>query len=291
MDVLEQQYASVLVADAGPPPLTDSFYRVNSFLPDEQVLVTVRPDTTVADAIRLMREHGFSQLPVVEGNQVLGVFSYRSFSIRVLEMRHTAGMLIGDLPIDEFIEDLRFVHINEDPASAFNLLDYDDAVLVGEPGRLQGILTAMDILRRLYNLTSPFVLLAEIEVTLRNLIGICVDQDGLEECVKNSLANQYQEGQIPADIQEMTFNDYVQVLGDGRNWPKFEEVFGKGDWKRKRTRAKLEEIRDVRNDAFHFKRALTKRDLDILLAHRDWLFMVARKVEARREVGENDGKD
>ncbi|MBL7202061.1 MAG: hypothetical protein ISS56_18125, partial [Anaerolineae bacterium] len=206
------------------------------------------------------------------------------------EIEQPARMTIGDLPVDEFIEELRFVHINEDPASAYDLLDHDDAVLVGEPERLQGILTAMDVLRRLYNLASPFVLLAEIELTLRNLIGVCVDQGGLAECVKTSLANKYQDDQMPSKLQEMTFDDYVQVVGDGRNWPRFEEVFGSGDWKRKRTRTKLEEVRDVRNDAFHFKRALTKQDLDVLLAHRDWLFMTARKMEARREGGGNDGR-
>ena len=136
MDVMEQQYVSVLASDAGLASLTDSFYRVNHFLPDDQVLVTIQPDTTVADAIRLMQEHRFSQLPVVEGNQVLGVFSYRSFSVRILEIGQPAGMSIGDLPIDEFIEDLRFVHINDDPASAYDLLDRDDAVLVGQPERL-----------------------------------------------------------------------------------------------------------------------------------------------------------
>ena len=58
---------------------------------------------------------------------------------------------------------------------------------------------------------------------------------------------------------------------------------------RKRTRTKLEEIRDLRNDVFHFKRELMGDDLDILTAHRDWLFRRARIVEARRKVGIYDG--
>ena len=59
MDVPEQQYANILVSDASPPPLTDSFYRVNSFLPDEQVPLAIRPDTTVADA---MTKYGIENL-------------------------------------------------------------------------------------------------------------------------------------------------------------------------------------------------------------------------------------
>jgi CBS domain-containing protein len=290
MDVMQPQERGTLARDLEKTSPTGSFYRVNSFLPDEQALVTIQPDSTVADAIRLMQENEFSQLPVVEGHQVLGVFSYRSFSARMLEIKQPVGMPIGDLPVDEFIENLEFVHISDDPASAFDLLDRDDAVLVGQPGRLQGILTAIDVLRRLYSIASPFVLLAEIELTLRSLIAICVDQDELEECVRNSLEGYYQGDQMPLELQEMTFNDYVQIVGDGRNWSRFERVFGPGEWKRKATRTKLTEVRDVRNDAFHFKRDLTNEDLKTLVTHRDWLFRTARRVEARRKVGENDGK-
>lgn len=284
MDVIEKYPVSVLISDAGLSSPTDSFYRINHFLPDEQVLVTVQPDTSVGDAIKLMQKEGFSQIPVVEGDQVLGVFSYRSFAVRVFEIGQIKGMSIEDLTVDEFIEELRFVHINEDPASVYDLLDRDDAVLVGEPERLQGILTAMDVLKRLYDLANPFVLLAEIELALRSLIEISMDQDDLAVCVKNSLAAQYKAEQMPSSLQEMTFNDYIQIVGDGRNWTRFfEGIFGKGEWKRKRTRTKLEQVRDLRNDIFHFKRVLTKQDLDILLTHRDWLFMIARKVEAKRE--------
>ena len=40
----------------------------------------------------------------------------------------------------------------------------------------------------------------------------------------------------------MTFNDYVQIIGDGRNWNYFQPIFH-GD--RVRTRASLEEARDL----------------------------------------------
>ena len=42
---------------------------------------------------------------------------------------------------------------------------------VGDPDRLLGILTPMDVLRYLYGVASPFVQLAEIEVGLRALPG------------------------------------------------------------------------------------------------------------------------
>ena len=289
MVTIRQLHIISPVAKTGRPSLMDSFHRVNSLLPEDQVVATVGPGTTVAEAIQLMREHGFSQLPVVEGNEVLGVFSFRSFAEQILEMVAMKGASLENLTVDEFIEELKFVHINDDPMSIFGYLDCDDAVLVGQPDRIQGIVTAMDVLRYLYRVASSFVLLGEIERSLRRLIGICLDDDGLRTCIRNSLAHQYEEDEMPSKLEEMTFNDYVQIVGDGRNWPRFEEVLGTGDLQRRRTRAKLLEIKDLRNDVFHFKRELTEHDLDVLAAQRNWLYRRARIVEARRKAGTDDG--
>jgi CBS domain-containing protein len=42
--------------------------------------MTVPPDTTVDDALRTMLDRGFRHLPVVEGEQVVGVVSMRDLS-------------------------------------------------------------------------------------------------------------------------------------------------------------------------------------------------------------------
>jgi predicted transcriptional regulator len=54
-------------------------YQVNHMLPDDQTMVTVSPDTIARDALRLMKQHGYSQLPVMQQGAVVGVFSHRSF--------------------------------------------------------------------------------------------------------------------------------------------------------------------------------------------------------------------
>jgi predicted transcriptional regulator len=59
---------------------TELFHRINRIIPANQVVLTVPPSCRVREAVALMREHGYSQIPVVENNEVLGVFSYRSFA-------------------------------------------------------------------------------------------------------------------------------------------------------------------------------------------------------------------
>ena len=59
---------------------------------------------------------------------------------------------------------------------------------------------------------------------------------------------------MPTELHAMTFNDYIQIVGDGRRWEHFEPFFGGN---RVRTRAKLEQLRDIRNVIFHFRREIT----------------------------------
>jgi hypothetical protein len=78
----------------------------------------------------------------------------------------------------------------------------------------------------------------------------------------------------------MTFNDYVQMIGDGRSWDHFQKFMGGN---RVRTRAKLEQLRDLRNVVFHFKRGITVEEYETLAAGREWMLLKARATEARRE--------
>ena len=59
---------------------SELFHRINRIIPTNQKLLTVPPKCKVREAVALMRAHGFSQIPVVEGNEVLGVFSFRSLA-------------------------------------------------------------------------------------------------------------------------------------------------------------------------------------------------------------------
>lgn len=272
-----------LIRGNGPPPsLLDAFHRINSVLPEDQVIEYVEADTTVGHALALMREHNFSQVPVLAGSHVLGVFSYRSFGRQAADLC-AENVNIGELTVDEFVEPLAYAGVYEDLPKSFDALDRDNATLVGSPDNLIGILTPLDVLRYLYDVASPFVLIAEIEQTLRRIILVCCSADEFAACINNSLKKVY-GGNPPDALEDMTFNDYVQLIGDGRNWKLFAPAFGaESDFQRKRTRGRLEEIRDLRNDVFHFKRDIGQDDRLKLAEHRTWLWRKALKVHARQQ--------
>ena len=277
---MSQNVRGLLPRDDVALSVTGLFHRLNSVLPTDQTLISVLPETPVQEALAVLGKHGFSQCPVIVGQQVLGLFSYRSFSQAVIKLSSDAKNQRFN-PREMFVEDCidrpTYARVTDEFRAWFDAIDKQDAVLVGDPNRLQGIVTAMDILRYLYSVASPFVLIAEIELSLRGLIRLAVDSDELVACARNCLKH-YPEGKLPTDLEHMTFNDYVQIIGDGRNWNYFQPIF-KGD--RLRTRTKLERAGELRNDVFHFRREITVQDYEELSALRDWMLLKATAVEAR----------
>src|SRR6266849_1579809 len=98
--------------------VTELFHRINRIIPESQELLTIPPEMTVREAIPLLRKHGYSQVPVVTGGEVLGVFSYRSFA-------HKAALSTwqevtqqkwapGDLAVEECLERFEFARVTEE---------------------------------------------------------------------------------------------------------------------------------------------------------------------------------
>lgn len=258
--------------------LAELFHLVGSLIPQNHKIKVARRDTTVAQAIATMRECHYSQLPVVSGKAVLGVFSYRSLAVRLLENAPRMEEFVK-LPVEEFMETNQYVQPSQNWESILDHLNRDDAVLVGHRDDLQGILTALDVLNYLHSIARPFVILAVLETTLRRLIRACVDDQTLQKCVEENLSSKYAEDRLPSKLEDMEFNDYTQIICHGRNWIHFTQVFGTTEYQRKDTQYRLTQIRELRNTVFHFKRVLVQADHDKLAEQQEWLEMKARAFE------------
>lgn len=263
--------------------VADLFHRINRILPEDQDVVTIAPDTPVRRALETMQKRSFSQLPVSEGPEVVGVFSYRSLAARLASIdakKHN--------PLDVFVEETMdiadptwFVHVNSELSHILDVLEQRDAVLIGEPRRVQGILTTMDVLRYLDLVSGRFVMLGEIEMSIRALLRSAMSEEDIASAAELVLQH-YEAERRPMCLEEMTFSDYVQVIGDGRLWDTCRHAFG-GD--RDRTRVKLKAIAEIRNDVFHFRREMNSDDDRRLRDGRDWLLMRARVLDARVAKG------
>jgi CBS domain-containing protein len=249
--------------------LTRLFHRVNSVIPEDQELVTVDPQMPVAEALVLLQRNRFSQVPVVRGVEVLGSFSYRSFTRAAIGLQEQRYRL-EELPVEEFMEDLDTVYATAELTSVFDALDRDDAVLIGAPDDLQAIVTPMDVLRYLYRLAEPYVQLGEIERSLRMVVVASVDGQELAECARRALASTYEarEADLPTEAKAMTLGELVAIVRDSRNWPHFEPLLGS---RRQLVAARLSPLPQLRNDVFHFRRELTDEDRENITVARNWL--------------------
>ena len=264
---------------------SELFHRINRIIPQNQVLLTVPPDCRASEAVALMQQHGYSQVPVVDNGEVLGVFSFRSFA------RHAAGTTLeewtrqkcapGDLRVDDCLEQFQFARVTEEMVSVFDAMDRDNGVLVGTPERLVGVLTPMDFLRYLYQVASPFVMVSEIELALRALIRIAMSQEEIVIAAKRCLSSVYGgEDKVPTALEDMTFDNYQSLISFGDNWTHFDPVLG---GTRTRASGKLKEINAIRNDIFHFKREITLQDHQTLADHRNWLLNKIKQAESHRK--------
>ncbi len=266
--------------------VSELFHRINRIIPENQSVLIVLPSCLVREAVAMMLQHGFSQVPVVQGGEVLGVFSFRSFakgaSTAALGEWIKQKCAPGDLAVDEFLEQFEFARVTEEMTQVFDAMDRDNGVLIGTPERLVGILTPMDFLRYLYRVASPFVMVSEIELAVRALIRMAMSEEEIGVAAKRCLSTVYaREGSVPTLLEDMSFDNYRSFISNGDNWKELEPVFG---GTRTRAGAKLREISEIRNALFHFKREITLEDHETLAGHRNWLLNKTKQAEPRRRI-------
>lgn len=113
-----------------------------SATPDEPV--TVDLDDTIQEALEVMLEYDFDQLPVVSEHGVEGTITYKSVVRYVKSIDEpqvtdtTVKIALNTSP--------EFVEPDSDLFELFETFAEDDYVSIGDPGNLEGILTRYGLL-------------------------------------------------------------------------------------------------------------------------------------------------
>jgi predicted transcriptional regulator len=105
-------------------------------------VISVAPDDAVHDAVELMQDEGYSQLPVITNGVPVG-------SISDSDVVH-AGEDVGDHAVREVMsESFPTVSLDATLDEISSLLDHYKAVMVTEDGETVGIITQADVAARL----------------------------------------------------------------------------------------------------------------------------------------------
>ena len=178
------------------------------------------------------------------------------------------------------MEDLPRVTVEHPLDRILEHLEYHDAVLVESPHGLQAVGTAHDVLKYFYNVARPFVLLQEIELSLREIIRERAPGDRLAECVGRSIRQKYEmQGRpLPTNLSDMEVEDYGTIICSSANWSLFEPVFGSN---LPLVKSKFKRVRTIRNAVFDFRDSVSIQDHETLAATRHWLFDKLRTFRAQ----------
>lgn len=104
---------------------------------------SLSPSASLHKAAAEMRKRGISQMPVVDGGQIVG-----SISEQAILSGFSSGKRLGELSVRDMMEDAFPNVLPSTPISSLApLLRHHSAVLVSDKGKIAGIITKADILK------------------------------------------------------------------------------------------------------------------------------------------------
>ncbi len=219
------------------PSFADPTYRVSKLAPANRTPLSVRPDTTLAEAATLMMANNFSQLPVMTNERdVKGVVSWKSIGIRLSLGQNLVAVREAMDPYAEISADASLF-------TAIPLIVEHEYVLVrASDQRIVGIITASDLSLQFQQMTEPFLLLGEIENHIRRLISSHFDQ--------TELAAARDPDDVPRSVEtaaDLSFGEYKRLLEEPARWDRLNLNIDRGVFIQL-----LDKVRKIRNDVMHF---------------------------------------
>ena len=215
----------------------DPTFRLGRLDAANKEVVFVKPTDNLDRAITLMLTNDFSQLPVMTSQrEVKGVVSWKTIGSK---------LALGKpcVQCKDFMENAQIVSDDVSLLDAVQVISNYDYVLIQRFDKtIGGVLTASDLSAQFKAMAEPFLLVGEIENGVRHLIhGKFTNKDLQAVRDENDSTRKIN---TPSDL---TFGEYVRLLGFEENWKKLNVQIDRVEFIRK-----LDRVREIRNDVMHF---------------------------------------
>ena len=110
-------------------------------------LVTVNHNESVEDAIRLMLKEDYSQLPVMNGDKVVGVISYESLAKTVFNITESKSKPPSKVRAKDCMEKTsKIFSVEDDATNILSTLANKAYVLIRKKSKVTDIITSYDVL-------------------------------------------------------------------------------------------------------------------------------------------------
>jgi predicted transcriptional regulator len=105
-----------------------------------QKLILIRPDNSINQAIKLMKENDISQIPVMNNGNCVG-------SINDKTIVRSMDRISGTTEVKEIMDEpFPVISCDDSVEVVKSLLEYHQAVLISDKGKIVGIITKSDLL-------------------------------------------------------------------------------------------------------------------------------------------------
>lgn len=215
----------------------DPTYRISRLGSANQVPTSVAPDASLQQVTTVMMSNDFSQVPVMTGpRDVKGVVTWKTIGMR-LALKKTITTA------KDCMEDTKVISAGEPLFSAISAIAAHDYILVqAQDKTICGIVTTTDLNEQFRLLAEPFLLVGEIENGVRRLLHGKFTL--LELNASKVPGDDGRQIDTPADL---TFGEYIRLVESEENWKKLKAEIDRATFV-----AKLNRVRDIRNDVMHF---------------------------------------
>lgn len=225
----------------------------------------VAEDAMAVDALRLMMAHDYSQLPVVNDNEELvGMITSDSVA-RALNL---LALKVEHLKVSNAIQQTKQFKLDSDLSDLLDGLRDTYAVpVVDNFKRVIGIVTNYDTADFFRSRAEDMMDVEDVENAMKDCLRIDLwgEQGKLDD---SELAVTISKEIGTKTFDMLTFNDYLLLFIHGDRWNKFSSEV---DLDRNACRLMLEQVKDIRNDLFHFRTEISAERRYALKYCRDWL--------------------
>lgn len=214
----------------------DPTYRIGLLPSANKKPVCVAPNASLQEIVTQMMVNSYSQLPVMTSSRDLkGAVSWKTIGSRLALNKKCATA-------QDCMEEAKVVKIDDPLFSAISTIAVNDYVLVQALDRtICGIVTASDLNDQFLTLAEPFLLVGEIENSIRRLLH---GKFTLKDLEGAKAPGDDRKIETPADL---TFGEYIRLIESEDGWKKLNIAVDRVIFI-----TNLGKVKDIRNDVMHF---------------------------------------
>jgi predicted transcriptional regulator len=286
-------------------------FTAQQLIEDHQKIITASPDLSAKQALELMIQHDFSQLPVIDENNILlGIVTSDS----ILRALNHFGVPLADLKVSHAIAKAKRYTPDDDLFDLLDALKDTYAVLIVQnDDTLKSIVTSYDTTEYFRRRAEDIMYVEDIESTVKDFIRIAfnhtddIDQHTLNKAIAELMgSDNYKKFQSAlkhylsrADqnkasfdqdlfeevfakhfvgknsaklFDELTLYEYIQLLSHKSKWPAFKSIF----------QLEVDAVRNLLNGVRETRNALAHFHGEISPSQREQLHFCAGWLEQRR---------